>query len=116
MATTSATPAPTAAATRHPAAGTTLCLPKYVVPDVYLCLLSYLSVQRKPVLVQDPATNISYLFVNEGDVYPGPANLTHSYVTIIDTTSATVRRHVMTLIIAPHLASQPAVGLQAHSV
>lgn len=42
--------------------------------------------------LQDPSptVNKSYLFVNEGDVYPGPGNLTHSYVTVIDTSTATV--------------------------
>lgn len=42
--------------------------------------------------LQDPSPNVnkSYLFVNEGDVYPGPGNLTHSYVTVIDTSTATV--------------------------
>ena len=42
------------------------------------------------VCLQDPSLNKSYLFVNEGDVYPGPGNQTHSYVTVIDTSTATV--------------------------
>ncbi|DBA84773.1 TPA: hypothetical protein ACH3X1_005812 [Trebouxia sp. C0004] len=42
------------------------------------------------VLAEDPSLNKSYLFVNEGDVYPGPGNQTHSYVTVIDTSTATV--------------------------
>ena len=40
--------------------------------------------------VQDPNVNKSYLFVNEGDVYPGPGAQTHSYVTVIDTSTAMV--------------------------
>nr|QOL01286.1 putative extracellular protein TR9_087 [Trebouxia lynnae] len=42
------------------------------------------------VLAEDPSLNKSYLFVNEGDVYPGPGNQTHSYVTVIDTSTATI--------------------------
>lgn len=47
---------------------------------------------RYDMHLQDPSPNVnkSYLFVNEGDVYPGPGNLTHSYVTVIDTSTATV--------------------------
>lgn len=40
---------------------------------------------------QDPSGNKSYLFINEGDAYPGPGNQTHSYVTVIDTSTAEVR-------------------------
>ncbi|KAL0017780.1 hypothetical protein WJX77_011291 [Trebouxia sp. C0004] len=42
------------------------------------------------VLAEDPSVNKSYLFINEGDVYPGPGNQTHSYITVIDTSSAEI--------------------------
>ncbi|KAL3150830.1 hypothetical protein ABBQ32_000588 [Trebouxia sp. C0010 RCD-2024] len=44
------------------------------------------------VLAEDPSPSVnkSYIFVNEGDVYPGPGNSTHSYVTVIDTSTAQI--------------------------
>ncbi len=39
---------------------------------------------------QDPARNLYYLFVNEGDSYQGPNGL-YSYVSVIDTVKQAVR-------------------------
>lgn len=54
-----------------------------------------MDLEQDEVYLQDPSLNKSYLFCNEGDVYPGPGNETHSYVTIIDTTTATVSTYTL---------------------
>lgn len=42
-------------------------------------------------VLQDPATNKYYVFVNEGDIYTNADGSEYSYVTVIDTLVAEVR-------------------------
>lgn len=42
-------------------------------------------------VLQDPATNKYYVFVNEGDIYTNADGSEYSYVTVIDTLIAEVR-------------------------
>ncbi len=47
--------------------------------------------------MQDSSRSLSYLFVTEGDVYPGPGNAQHSYVTVLNTNTRKVRLLVLAL-------------------
>ena len=40
--------------------------------------------------MQDTARNLSYVFINEGDVYTAADGSQHSYVTIVNTQTQTV--------------------------
>ena len=42
-------------------------------------------------VLQDPATNKYYVFVNEGDIYTNADGSEYSYVTVIDTLIGEVR-------------------------
>ncbi len=50
-------------------------------------------------VLQDPATNKYYVFVNEGDIYTNADGSEYSYVTVIDTLIGEVRQpahaHIM---------------------